>query len=109
MLAWVVRPGFRCAVLTFVCVIPLCVGLRCVCLSGTTAKYYYFTRVMGRESSQIAMECALQTHPNMVGVLQSPDASETLSPHHTGPRVVGWQRVDSRQHASACSLAKRAP
>ena len=34
--------------------------------AASAAKYYYFTRVMGRESSQIALECALQTQPTLV-------------------------------------------
>ncbi len=28
-------------------------------------KYYFFIKVMGRSASHIALECALQTHPNM--------------------------------------------
>jgi pyrophosphate--fructose-6-phosphate 1-phosphotransferase len=28
-------------------------------------KYYYFIKLMGRTASHIALECALQTHPNM--------------------------------------------
>lgn len=28
-------------------------------------KYYHFIKVMGRSASHIALECALQTHPNM--------------------------------------------
>ncbi|GKE32920.1 pyrophosphate--fructose 6-phosphate 1-phosphotransferase subunit alpha, partial [Tanacetum coccineum] len=29
-------------------------------------KYYYFVRVMGQKASHVALECALQSHPNMV-------------------------------------------
>ncbi|CAM8974878.1 unnamed protein product [Rhodiola kirilowii] len=29
-------------------------------------KYYYFVRLMGRKASHVALECALQSHPNMV-------------------------------------------
>jgi 6-phosphofructokinase len=29
-------------------------------------KYYHFIRLMGRAASNIALECALQTRPNMV-------------------------------------------
>lgn len=29
-------------------------------------KYYYFIKLMGRSASHIALECALQTHPNLV-------------------------------------------
>ncbi len=31
----------------------------------SAAKYYFFIKVMGRSASHIALECALQTHPNM--------------------------------------------
>jgi hypothetical protein len=29
-------------------------------------QYYYFIRMMGRKASHVALECALQSHPNMV-------------------------------------------
>ncbi|EFJ20412.1 hypothetical protein SELMODRAFT_108705 [Selaginella moellendorffii] len=29
-------------------------------------KYYYFIRLMGRRASHVSLECALQSHPNMV-------------------------------------------
>ncbi|CAH2067602.1 unnamed protein product [Thlaspi arvense] len=29
-------------------------------------KYYYFVRLMGRKHSHVALECTLQSHPNMV-------------------------------------------
>uniref|UniRef100_A0A0D3F9N3 Phosphofructokinase domain-containing protein n=1 Tax=Oryza barthii TaxID=65489 RepID=A0A0D3F9N3_9ORYZ len=32
----------------------------------TICKYYYFIRMMGRKASHVALECALQSHPNMV-------------------------------------------
>lgn len=28
-------------------------------------KYYYFVKIMGRSASHVALECALQTHPNL--------------------------------------------
>lgn len=34
--------------------------------SASATKYYYFIRVMGRDPSHLALECALQTHPNLV-------------------------------------------
>ncbi|KAM0932392.1 putative diphosphate--fructose-6-phosphate 1-phosphotransferase [Dioscorea sansibarensis] len=38
-----------------------------ICIDALSAeKYYYFVRVMGRKASHVALECALQTHPNMV-------------------------------------------
>lgn len=33
---------------------------------GTSGRYYHFIRVMGRSASHIALECALQTRPNLV-------------------------------------------
>jgi len=33
------------------------------CISAK--KYYYFIKLMGRSASHIALECALQTHPNL--------------------------------------------
>lgn len=29
-------------------------------------QYYYFIRLMGRKASHVALECTLQSHPNMV-------------------------------------------
>lgn len=48
------------------------------CASAT--KYYYLIRLMGRESSQLTIDCALQTHPNIavVGEVFKTDG-ETLS------------------------------
>ncbi|CAL9127522.1 unnamed protein product [Musa textilis] len=38
-----------------------------VCTDALSAeKYYYFIRLMGRKASHVAMECTLQSHPNMV-------------------------------------------
>ncbi|KAK3129819.1 hypothetical protein QOZ80_6BG0485110 [Eleusine coracana subsp. coracana] len=38
-----------------------------VCLDAVSAgKYYYFVRLMGGKASHVALECALQSHPNMV-------------------------------------------
>lgn len=34
--------------------------------SASAIKYWYFIRLMGREPSHLALECALKTHPNMV-------------------------------------------
>ena len=34
--------------------------------SASAIKYWYFIRLMGRDPSHLALECALQTHPNMV-------------------------------------------
>uniref|UniRef100_A0A2P2MDS8 Uncharacterized protein MANES_18G001100 n=1 Tax=Rhizophora mucronata TaxID=61149 RepID=A0A2P2MDS8_RHIMU len=32
----------------------------------TLLQYYYFIRLMGRKASHVALECTLQSHPNMV-------------------------------------------
>ncbi|CAA6670205.1 unnamed protein product [Spirodela intermedia] len=38
-----------------------------VCVDALSAeKYYYFIRLMGRKASHVALECTLQSHPNMV-------------------------------------------
>lgn len=38
-----------------------------VCIDALSAeKYYYFIRLMGRKASHVALECALQSHPNML-------------------------------------------
>lgn len=34
--------------------------------AASATKYYYFIRVMGQDPSHLAVECALQTHPNIV-------------------------------------------
>jgi 6-phosphofructokinase len=34
--------------------------------SASAIKYWYFIRLMGRDPSHLAVECALQTHPNIV-------------------------------------------
>jgi len=33
---------------------------------ASAIKYWYFIRLMGRDPSHLALECALKTHPNMV-------------------------------------------
>ncbi|KAK4354786.1 hypothetical protein RND71_026980 [Anisodus tanguticus] len=38
-----------------------------MCTDALSAeKYYYFIRLMGRKASHVALECTLQSHPNMV-------------------------------------------
>lgn len=34
--------------------------------SASAIKYWYFIRLMGKDPSHLAVECALKTHPNMV-------------------------------------------
>ncbi|CAL9778756.1 unnamed protein product [Musa acuminata subsp. burmannicoides] len=36
------------------------------CHLRLTLQYYYFIRLMGRKASHVALECTLQSHPNMV-------------------------------------------
>ncbi len=51
------------------------------CLS--TKKYFFFVRVMGRAASHIALECALQTQPNLVFI-----SEEVRAAHKTLKEVV---------------------
>nr|XP_043633896.1 pyrophosphate--fructose 6-phosphate 1-phosphotransferase subunit alpha-like [Erigeron canadensis] len=38
-----------------------------LCIDAVSAeKYYYFVRIMGQKASHVALECTLQSHPNMV-------------------------------------------
>ena len=34
--------------------------------SASAIKYWYFIRLMGKDPSHLALETALQTHPNIV-------------------------------------------
>jgi 6-phosphofructokinase len=34
--------------------------------ASSNTKYWYFIRLMGRDPSNLALECALSTHPNLV-------------------------------------------
>ncbi|PKA47341.1 Pyrophosphate--fructose 6-phosphate 1-phosphotransferase subunit alpha [Apostasia shenzhenica] len=48
-----------------------------VCTDALSAeKYYYFIRLMGRKASHVALECALQSHPNMVILGEEVSASK---------------------------------
>lgn len=42
----------------------------------SSGKYYHFVRVMGRSASHIALECALQTHPNFVIISEEVEAKK---------------------------------
>jgi len=47
--------------------------------SASAVKYWYFIRVMGKESSHLALECTLKTSPNMVIVSEEcSDRRETI-------------------------------
>jgi 6-phosphofructokinase len=39
--------------------------------SSSASKYWYFIRLMGKNPSHLALECALQTQPNMVDLFES--------------------------------------
>lgn len=39
-------------------------------------KYYYFIKLMGRSASHIALECALQTHPNVTWISEEVEAQK---------------------------------
>ncbi|XP_019170911.1 PREDICTED: pyrophosphate--fructose 6-phosphate 1-phosphotransferase subunit alpha [Ipomoea nil] len=48
-----------------------------VCTDALSAeKYYYFIRLMGRKTSHVALECTLQSHPNMVILAEEVAASK---------------------------------
>ncbi|KAI3809752.1 hypothetical protein L1987_19352 [Smallanthus sonchifolius] len=48
-----------------------------VCTDALSAeKYYYFIRLMGRKASHVAVECSLQSHPNMVILAEEVAASK---------------------------------
>ena len=34
--------------------------------AASATKYFYFMRLMGKDPSHLSLECALQTHPNLV-------------------------------------------
>lgn len=42
----------------------------------SAAKYYFFIKVMGRSASHIALECALQTHPNLTLIGEEVEAKK---------------------------------
>lgn len=47
--------------------------------SASAIKYWYFIRLMGKDPSHLALECAIQTHPNMVIISEeSANRGETL-------------------------------
>ncbi|GER32012.1 phosphofructokinase family protein [Striga asiatica] len=48
-----------------------------VCTDALSAeKYYYFIRLMGRKASHVAVECTLQSHPNLVILAEEVAASK---------------------------------
>jgi 6-phosphofructokinase len=48
--------------------------------SASAVKYWYFIRLMGKDASHLALECALKTCPNMVIVSEEcSDRRETIS------------------------------
>ena len=48
--------------------------------SASAIKYWYFIRLMGKEPSHLALECALKTQPNMILVSEeSRDRHENLN------------------------------
>ncbi|AQK84055.1 Pyrophosphate--fructose 6-phosphate 1-phosphotransferase subunit alpha 2 [Zea mays] len=46
----------------------------------TPISYYYFIRLMGHKASHVALECALQSHPNMLIFCESFHGSTPLVP-----------------------------
>jgi 6-phosphofructokinase len=63
-----------------------------VCLDSISSKkYYHFIRLMGRAASNITLECALQTHPNvtLIGEEVGPAPPSLLSLVTCCPDVQG--------------------
>ncbi len=59
-----------------------------VCLDSISSKkYYHFIRLMGRAASNITLECALQTHPNvtLIGEEVGPAPPQPLVACHLLP------------------------
>ena len=49
-----------------------------ICRDATSAvKYWHFIRLMGRAASHVALECALQTHPNITLISEEIEARGT--------------------------------
>jgi pyrophosphate--fructose-6-phosphate 1-phosphotransferase len=48
---------------------------------NSARKYWHFIKVMGRSASHIALECALQTHPNICIVSEEVEAKEWSLDH----------------------------
>ena len=49
-----------------------------ICRDATSAvKYWHFIRLMGRSASHVALECALQTHPNITLISEEIQANDT--------------------------------
>lgn len=42
-------------------------------------KYYFFVKLMGRAASHVALECALQTHPNLTLISEEIASGKTLN------------------------------
>jgi len=51
-------------------------------------KYYHFIRLMGRSASHIALECALQTHPNLTLI------GEEIAAHQKSLKQITQEIVD---------------
>jgi 6-phosphofructokinase 1 len=49
----------------------------------STQKYFHFVRLMGRSASHIALECALQTRPNMCIICEEVQAKHVTLPQLT--------------------------
>ncbi|PWZ18021.1 Pyrophosphate--fructose 6-phosphate 1-phosphotransferase subunit alpha [Zea mays] len=75
---------------------------------ATPISYYYFIRLMGRKASHVALECALQSHPNMIpfnqchrvqGILPQ---DEGRLPQFKGSTFTGsWKSFSSPKISSA--------
>ena len=62
-----------------------CIGnIQTDCLASQ--KYYHFVRLMGRSASHIALECALQCHPNMC-LIGEEVAAQSLTPRDVASQI----------------------
>lgn len=66
--------------------------------ANSAKKYWHFIKLMGRSASHIALECALQTHPNVCLI------SEEVEKNGTSLESVADSIVDSVVHRAAMGM-----
>lgn len=64
-----------------------------------SGKYYHFIRLMGRAASNITLECALQTHPNITLLGEEVAARRQNLASITGEweKAVRWIAANTRK------------
>ncbi|KAI3740290.1 hypothetical protein L2E82_30716 [Cichorium intybus] len=69
-----------------------------VCTDALSAeKYYYFIRLMGRKASHVALECTLQSHPNLVILGEEVAASKLTIRNQKSTMGYGAQFAEEKQ------------